>query len=147
MRVFRHRRLFWGVTGLMLLATLGAHMQLLFACEVMDGAPKLVCCCDTEAPADGCDNGGGCVTHAAGTVQACCAITLAPAADLTSMTSTPQAQLLTQLAAAQVPPIIPPSAGISPHLHAGIGAGLPLAYTAFWLPGVQTYLYTNRFRF
>ena len=146
MRVFRHRRLFWGVTGLMLLAALGAHMQLLFACEVMDGAPKLVCCCDTEAPADGCDNGGGCVTHAAGTAQACCEITLAPAADLTSMTSTPQGPLLTLLAAAQVPPITPPPAAIYPHPHASVGAGLPLAYTAFWLPGVQTYLFTNRFR-
>ena len=146
MSPFRHRRLCWGVTGLLLLAGLDAHMQLLFACEIMDGAPKLVCCCDTEAPADGCDSGGGCGTHAAGTAQGCCEITLPPAADLTPMTSTPQGQLLTLIAAPQVPPIIPPSAGISPHPHAGIGAELPLACTAFWLPGVQTYLYTNRFR-
>jgi len=128
----------------MFLAGLGAHMQLLFACEVMDGAPKLVCCCDTEAPADGCDNGGGCVTHAAA-AQGCCQIMLAPVADLMSMTSTPQGQLLTLFAAAQAPPITPPAA-ISSHRHVGIGAGLPLAYTAFWLPGVRTYLYTNRFR-
>ncbi|MDQ3562980.1 MAG: hypothetical protein M3436_02200 [Pseudomonadota bacterium] len=145
MRAFRHRRLCWGVTGVLLLAGLGAHMQLLFACEVMDGAPKLVCCCDTEAPADGCESGGGCVTHAAAAAQGCCEITLAPAADLTPMTSTSQGQLLTLIAAAQVPPISPPPAGISPHPHAGI-AGLPRAYTPFWLPGVQTYLFTNRFR-
>ncbi|MGH8569049.1 MAG: hypothetical protein ACREXU_13815, partial [Gammaproteobacteria bacterium] len=133
-------------TGLLLLVGLGAHMQLLFACEVMDGAPKLVCCCDTAAPADGCKRGGGCVTHAAGTARGCCEITLPPAADLTSMTSTLQGQLLTLLAAPQVPPISPPPAAISPHPHADIGAELPLAYTAFWLPGVQTYLFTNRFR-
>jgi len=129
----------------MLLAGLGAHMQLLFACEVMDGAPKLVCCCDAEASADGCESGGGCVTHAAATAQGCCEITLAPAADLASMTSTPHGQILALLPGAQMPPITP-SAGISPHPHAGIGAGLPLAYTAFWLPGVRTYLVTNRFR-
>jgi hypothetical protein len=61
------------------------------------------------------------------------------------MTSTPHGPLLTLLAAAQAPPITPPAA-IYLHPHAGIGARLPLAYTAFWLPGVQTYLYTNRFR-
>ncbi|MGH8538492.1 MAG: hypothetical protein ACREXM_19110 [Gammaproteobacteria bacterium] len=143
MSLFRHRRLRWGITGLLLLAGLSAHMPLLFACEVMDGAPKLVCCCDTEAAADGCESGGGCVTHAAGTAQGCCEITLAPAADLTSMTSTSQGQLLTLLAAVQAPPITPPPAAIYPPPHAG---GLPLAHTAFWLPGVQTYLYTNRFR-
>ncbi|MGH8514125.1 MAG: hypothetical protein ACREV8_09350 [Gammaproteobacteria bacterium] len=145
MSAFRHRRLCWGVTGLLLLAGLGARMQLLFACEIMDAAPKLVCCCDTEAPADGCESGGGCVTHAAATAQGCCEITLVPAADLASMTATPGSHFLTLLAAAQVPPITPPAA-IYPYPHAGIGAGLPLAYTPFWLPGVQTYLFTNRFR-
>ncbi|MGH8509319.1 MAG: hypothetical protein ACREVH_11480 [Gammaproteobacteria bacterium] len=145
MRGFRHRRLCLGATGLLLLASLSAHTQLLFACELIDGAPKLVCCCDTEAPADGCDNGGGCANHNGGTAQACCEVTLA--AELPSMTSIPHGQLLTLLAAAQLPPIRPSPAAIQPRPHAGgVGAGLPLAYTAFWLPGVQTYLYTNRFR-
>ncbi|MCI0352029.1 MAG: hypothetical protein L0Z53_21630, partial [Acidobacteriales bacterium] len=46
MSAFRHRRLRWGVAALLLLTGLCAQMQSLFACELMEGAPTLVCCCD-----------------------------------------------------------------------------------------------------
>lgn len=146
MSVFRHRRLRWGVTALLLLTGLFAQMQLLFACELMEGAPKLVCCCDAEATANGCESGGGCLTHTGGPAQACCAITLAPSAGLTAATPTPQGQLLTLIDVTQLPPIVLPLATFYPRPHTNTLTELAITHAEFWLPGAQTYLFTNRFR-
>jgi len=146
MSAFRHRRLRWGVTALLVLTGLCAQMQLLFACELMEGAPKLVCCCDAEATANGCESGGGCLTHTGGTAQACCAITLAPSAGLTAATPAPQGQLLTLIDVRQLPPIVLPLATIHPRPHANTLAELAVTRAESWLPGAQTYLFTNRFR-
>lgn len=44
---------------LFLFTGLSSQLQLVFACELMDGQPKPVCCCDEEM-SGGCKMGGGC---------------------------------------------------------------------------------------
>lgn len=146
MSAFRHRRLRWGVTALLLLTGLCAQMQLLFACELMEGAPTLVCCCDAEATANGCESGGGCLTHAGGAAEACCEITLAPSAGVTAATPAPQGQLLTLIDVTQLPPIVLPLATIHLRPHTNTLTELAITHAGFWLTGTQTYLFTNRFR-
>lgn len=146
MSPFRHRRLRWGVTALLLLTGLCAQMQLLFACELMEGEPKLVCCCDADATANGCESGGGCLTHTGGAAQACCEITLAPSAGLTAAAPAPQGQLLMLIDVTQLPPIVLPLATIHPRLHANTLAERAVTRADPWRTGAQTYLFTNRFR-
>ena len=146
MSAFRHRRLRWGVTALLVLTGLCAQMQLLFACELMEGAPTLVCCCDADATANGCESGGGCFTHTGGAAQGCCAITLAPSAGVTAATPAPQGQLLTLIDVTQLPPVVLPLATIHPRPHINTLTELAITHAEFWLPGAQTYLFTNRFR-
>lgn len=145
MSAFRHRRLRWGVAALLLLTGLCAQMQLLFACELMEGAPTLVCCCDADATANGCESGGGCPTHAGGAAQACCAITLTPSAGVRA-TPAPQGQLLMLIDVTRLPPAVLPLATIHPRPHTNTLTELAITHAEFWLTGTQTYLFTNRFR-
>ena len=47
------------VVVLFLLTSLSSQVQVVFACDLMEGQPKPVCCCGDDM-ANGCKMGGGC---------------------------------------------------------------------------------------
>lgn len=71
MALFRNLT-FQRVLSLIFLCTaLLSQTQILYACELMDGKPKPVCCCEEPLP-DGCPMSESCVMHAKSDEGRCC---------------------------------------------------------------------------
>lgn len=124
-----------------------SQFQTVFACELMDGKAKPVCCCDEPGDmAGGCAMGGGCQDQAPGSATAmdCCAVSYqeAPSAKATPPGS---ASLQVLLLDAPQPPPIP----VSFHVPEFLPVDHTPRYTHLIPPrvaGTETYLLTNRFR-
>jgi len=117
------------VATLMILG-LFAQFQMVFACELMDGKAKPVCCCDKPGDmAKGCALGGGCQDQAG------------PVSSIAPESHTQQVLLLD---APQPPPIpatfiLPDFATSRSSLRFNYPRSLPVT-------GTHIYLLTNRFR-
>lgn len=124
-----------------------SQFQVVFACELMDGKAKPVCCCDEPGGiSTGCDMGGGCPDQAPGSATGmdCCTVSYqeAPSAKATPPGSTSLQVLL--LDAPQPPPI-----PVSFYVPEFLPVDHAPRYTRLILPrvaGTDTYLLTNRFR-
>lgn len=124
-----------------------SQFQTVFACELMDGKAKPVCCCDEPGDmAAGCAMGGGCQDQApdSATAMDCCTLSYqqAPSAKATPPGSTSLQVLL--LDAPQPPPI-----PVSFHVPEFPPVDHAPRYTRFISPrvaGTETYLLTKRFR-
>lgn len=135
------------VIAMVMFVGLFSQFQAVFACELMDGKAKPVCCCDEPGSmAGGCAVGGGCQDQAPGSASAmdCCAVSYqeAPSAKATPPGSTSLQVLL--LDAPQPPPI-----PVSFHVPEFPPVDHAPRYTRFIPPrvaGTDTYLLTNRFR-
>lgn len=67
----RHHPLRKGLWLIVLLGSLLAQSQNLFACELMDSSPKTTCCCDEDMN-NGCPMGGGCDLSNSDVLSGCC---------------------------------------------------------------------------
>lgn len=139
---FRHLQ-FHRLVAVALLLT-GLLTQTLFACELTDDKAQAVCCCG-EQVADGCEVGGGCITHDNTlTVADCCQVSVENAADIT-LSATISLKSQNKLDAGQPPPPALLSSVIPIKLPAYAVAlirTVPFLKTS----GTNTYLVTNRLR-
>jgi len=88
-----------------LFAVLLSQTQLLYACEKMDGKPKMVCCCD-EQMSDTCPMATPCSMHEQADQSKCCEISYDSLTDVSMTQGTSTADLLTLLLdGAQPPPL------------------------------------------
>lgn len=134
------------VATLMILG-LFAQFQMVFACELMDGKAKPVCCCDKPGDmAKGCALGGGCQDQA-GPVSSpadCCQVSYEPVPSATAIAPESHTQQVLLLDAPQPPPIpatfiLPDFATSRSSLRFNYPRSLPVT-------GTHIYLLTNRFR-
>jgi hypothetical protein len=124
-----------------------SQFQVVFACELMDGKTRTVCCCDERGDMSmGCAKGGGCQDQAPGSATSmdCCEVSYR-AAPNAKATPPGSAGLQVLLLDAPQPPPIPVSFTIqefSPSSDV-------LRFTRSAPPrvaGTDIYLLTNRFR-
>lgn len=141
----RFHTLFLGRLLVFIFLLIGLNFQgrLVFACELMDGAPQSVCCCG-DRMMDGCALGGGCDIHSATRPVACCEISLEEPA---AYSAAPAAQnhAVALLEAPQPPPLLPPLFIYGDPGEGSLSSSIPLAMP-FWLAGADTYLLTLRLR-
>ena len=136
------------VVAALVLLGLFSQFQVVFACKLMAGNAKPVCCCDEPGDmSKGCAMGGGCqdqTTGSATTTLDCCAVSYQemPSAKATPPDSVSLLVLL--LDAPQPPPIF-----VSFQVPKFPTADHAPRYTRFIplrVAGTETYLLTNRFR-
>ena len=88
-----------------LFAVLLSQTQMLYACEKMDGKPRMVCCCD-EQMSDKCAMATPCSMHEQTDQSKCCEISYDSLTDVSMTQGTSTADLLTLLLdGAQPPPL------------------------------------------
>lgn len=135
------------VITLVIFMGLFSQFQTVFACELMDGKAKPVCCCDKPGGmSKGCAMGGACQDQAgpAPSPADCCQVSYEPVPSATAIAPESHAKQVLLLDAPQPPPI--PAAFILPDfttsrtsLRFNHSRSLPVT-------GTHTYLLTNRFR-
>jgi len=137
------------VAATLMFVGLFAQFQMVFACELMDGKAKPVCCCDEPGDmSKGCDMGGGCQDQAGGPVPdkaACCQVSYEPVPSATAIAPESHTQQVLLLDAPQPPPI--PATFALPDFSRS--PAFTLRFDQATTPsaaGTDTYLLTNRFR-
>jgi len=143
MDVFRSPMVRKLIAASLLCLGLSAQAQVVFACDLQNGAKNTTCCCEGQMSA-GCDMGGGCVLPAGAVTASCCDIGLDAPLQMTSF-SAPAVQAAMLQQAPQPPPAI---------LHSGVGQvafdddhSPQLSFVLLpWQPGTRTYLNTLRLR-
>ncbi|WP_152565061.1 hypothetical protein [Methylobacter sp. BBA5.1] len=147
MAIFRNLT-FQRVLSLIFLCTaLLSQTQILYACELMDGKPKLVCCCG-ESMSDGCPMSESCAMHANTDEGHCCEVSQDSLTDDVVMThSSSMVDFLTLLLdGPQPPPVIDYQELLSASLQATLGLAIPPYEPLLLGSGKQTYLLTRRLR-
>lgn len=133
------------VAVLFLLTGLVSQMQMVFACELMDGPPRTVCCCG-DPITDGCEMGGGCKIHDGVRTNAdCCDVSIDRVSDVSAAGAVSPGSKISLLDAPQPPPF---------GLSSPVPETVPVANVATLAPtipswyssGTHTYLVTNRLR-
>jgi len=124
-----------------------SQFQTVFACQLMDGKAKPVCCCDKPGDmSKGCHMGGGCQDQAIGSATGadCCVVSYqeVPSATATPPGATSHQVLL--LDAPQPPPI--PASFHVPEFHPVDHTPHHTRFIPPRVAGIDTYLLTNRFR-
>ncbi|MGR9106053.1 MAG: hypothetical protein ACU843_03885 [Gammaproteobacteria bacterium] len=138
----RHR-----IIALLLLFTgLSSQIQVVFACDLMDGLRSSVCCCADDM-ADGCAMGGGCGMETdLLKISGCCDVSVEPLSDVASIGPS---STLNQVAL-QIAPQPPPLALFSVSTLSDPQLGLiKVACSGPTDPGfvrAKIYLVTNRLR-
>ncbi len=138
------------VITLAMLVGLFSQFQAVFACELMGGETKSVCCCDEPSGmsdmSSGCDMGGGCQgrTGPVSSPSDCCQVSYEPVPSAAAIAPEFHAQQVLLLVAPQPPPlpatfILPDFASNRTSLRFNHPRSLPVT-------GTHTYLLTNRFR-
>ncbi|MGH8657493.1 MAG: hypothetical protein ACREV4_03145 [Gammaproteobacteria bacterium] len=132
------RRLF---AALFLLNGLLSQLQTLFACELLEGRPRTVCCC-ADPVSDGCQMGGGCKVHdGVPSSEDCCQVFIGERSDAArAVAPGAQAGMLDPL---QLPTFSLPSATVE--LGASITTRQP-SIAPSYRKANNTYLITNRLR-
>lgn len=124
-----------------------SQFQTVFACELMDGKAKPVCCCDEPGGmAGGCGMDSGCQDQApdSATAMDCCAVSYQQAP---SAKATPSGSIGLQVLLLDAPQ--PPPIPVSFHVPEFPSLNYAPRYTRVLPPrvaGTYTYLLTNRFR-
>jgi len=132
------------VALMFLISALSVQAQTLFACQLMDDAPKTTCCCG-EHMKDGCPMGGGCDSAPGSMATDCCDVTVDVELQDVAVAET-AAKLITQLNAPQPPPAVPITTEFKLALPAHPVHPSPHDSPLPWSSGTHTYLATNRFR-
>ena len=134
------------VAVLFLLTSLSSQIQVVFACDLMDGQPKPVCCCGDDM-SDGCAMGGGCsIDGAMARNPNCCEASVDSLSDVTMGTSTFTSSLVALQNAAQPPPVALCTIISRPQPEIGSGY-LPLYHQAdIHFERTEIYLVTKRLR-
>lgn len=148
MTLFRNLT-FQRILSLFFLCTaLFSQTQILYACELMDGKPTLVCCCG-ESMSDGCPMSESCAMQADADKGRCCDVSQDSLTDDAVMAhSSLTVDFLTLLLdGPQPPPIIDyqellPTTSQQANLRLAIPPHEPLLLSS----GKQTYLLTGRLR-
>jgi hypothetical protein len=170
MALFRNLT-FQRILSLIFLCTaLLSHTQILYACELMDGKPKLVCCCE-EPMSDGCPMSESCAMQDksagsgfareapeggwAGIAQhdnadkgRCCDVSQDSLTDdVVMMQSSSTVDFLTLLLdGPQPPPVIDFQELLSTSQQANLRLAIPPHEPLLLSSGKQTYLLTRRLR-
>ncbi len=145
MVIFRGQLLRRTIATVFLLTGFFAQVQTVFACEILDGTPRSVCCCG-EQMADGCAMGGGCAMPTQSPSTDCCEVSVEKPASLSATGPVTQSHTVMLLDAPQPPlAVLPtPFTPIDPSLD--IRSILYRNTSLVWLAGTQTYLVTSRLR-
>jgi len=147
MALFRNLT-FQRILSLIFLCTaLLSQTQILYACELMDGKPKLVCCCG-ESMSDGCPMSESCAMHANTDEGHCCEVSQDSLTDDVVMThSSSTVDFLTLLLdGPQPPPVIDYQELLSTSQQATGRLAIPPHEPLLLGSGKQTYLLTRRLR-
>lgn len=106
MNVFRNLNLQRTLSMAVLFAALFSQIQLLYACDSMDGRPKQVCCCGEHASAI-CPMADSCAKHENAQETSCCEVSYGTLNDAGMMNSPSSVDFLTLLLdGPQPPPVI-----------------------------------------
>ncbi len=146
MALFRNLT-FQRILNLIFLCTaLLSQTQILYACELMDGKPKPVCCCE-EPMSGGCPMSESCAMHANSDEGRCCDVSQVSLTDDVAMThSSSTVDLLTLLLDGPQPPVIDYQELLSASLQAAQRLAIPPHEPLLLSGGKQTYLLTRRLR-
>lgn len=134
------------VSVLFLLVSLSSQLQVVFACDLMDGQPKPVCCCEDDMTS-GCEMGGGCNMDGNMALNPdCCNVSVDSLSDVTMGSPTSISSLVALQYAAQPPPVS--LCTLIPRSYPEFGSGfLPLIPQADQHLGRnEVYLATKRLR-
>ena len=145
MTILHHTTIRRFVAILFLLSSLSVQAQTLFACNLMDEAPKAECCCEDQMKS-GCDMGGSCDFSNGLAVGNCCDVTVDIDTQDGVVVSSTEARLVTQLDAPQPPPTLAPEVNIVIALTELTSLPRFQYSTTSWSAGTHTYFLTNRFR-
>ena len=129
-----------------LCSSLLSQTQILFACEMMDGAPRLVCCCG-EHHSDACPMADACGLFENADAQRCCEVSHDALADEAVIHGASTTDWLTQLLDGPQPPPIIEFRPLVPDALAK--ASRPVSWSDESSPahtGQYTYLHTLRLR-
>lgn len=128
--------------GVFLFTGLFSQLQAVFACELMGGGERYVCCCDEQSD-EGCAMGGGCQDQLATPDTNCCSVSYQPLPGSDAIVSDSHAQQVVLLEAPQPPPALLLSLTVlNPP-----GNTLPIFFSSTTSPpGNLIYLLTRRLR-
>lgn len=146
MALFRNQT-FQRILSLIFLCTaLLSHTQLLYACELMDGKPKPVCCCG-ESVSDICPMSDACAMQENTNQSHCCEVTQDSLTDVVLTHSSSTADFLTLLLdGPQPPPLIEYQELLPTSLQANLRLSIPPHEPLLLSSGKHTYLLTRRLR-
>lgn len=143
MHLLRHLRP--TLAAVILLTAFFVQSQTVFACELLGGSLRTVCCCGEEV-ASGCTQGGGCESPTASDAADCCDVSLdvpGSVAAAVSVTANPVAMLLDR----PQPSPATLSAPLALRDPSGDRRSIPGHHASpDWLAGSDIYLLTSRFR-
>lgn len=124
-----------------------SQTQILYACEQMDGKPKLVCCCG-ESMSDGCPMSKSCAMHENSDEGRCCDVSQDSLTDDAVMVhSSSTVDFLTLLLdGPQPPPVIDYQELLPASPQANLRLAIPPHEPLLLSGGKQTYLLTRRLR-
>lgn len=129
-----------------LCTTLLSQTQILFACEMMDGKPRLVCCCG-EQHSDACPMTDACGLFENAEANRCCEVSHDTLTDEALMHGASTADLLAQLLDGPQPPPIIEFLPLVPNALALSSQPVPWPdEPSIVLTGKHTYLHTLRLR-
>lgn len=129
-----------------LCTSLLSQTQMLYACEMMDGKPKPVCCCG-ERLSDVCPMADACGLFENAEATRCCEISHDALTDEAVMHGASTADLLTQLLDGPQPPPVIDLRPLSPAALSTFSLPVPLPDAPpVSRAGAQTYLHTLRLR-
>lgn len=147
MDIFRNPTLQRLLSLIFLCTALLSQTQILYACEQMDGKPKLVCCCG-ESMSDGCPMSESCAMQKNTDEGHCCDVSHDSLTDDVVMThSSSTVDFLTLLLdGPQPPPVIGYQELLSTSPQAAQRLAIPPHEPLLLSGGKQTYLLTRRLR-
>ncbi|WP_051906374.1 hypothetical protein [Methylomarinum vadi] len=101
---FRNAILQRAICFIFLSAALLSHTQLLFACESMQGEPKMVCCCGDSMPDDTCPMSESCGMRHDSHQDTCCEVSQQALTDLAVTDASATVETLTLVLDGPQPP-------------------------------------------
>ncbi|WP_340122521.1 hypothetical protein [Methylobacter svalbardensis] len=123
-----------------------SQTQILYACELMDGKPKLVCCCG-ESMSDGYPMSESCAMQKNTDEGRCCDVSQDSLTDVVMTHSSSTADFLTLLLdGPQPPPVIDYQELLPASPQANLRLAIPPHEPLLLSSGKQTYLLTGRLR-
>ncbi len=143
---FRNLNLQRTLSVFILFTALFSQIQTLYACDLMDGKPKHVCCCEENASAS-CPMADSCAMNENGMKNQCCEVSYETLTDAGMMNSASTVDFLTLLLDGPQPP---PAIEFQPFSPSSLPTlsqhSLPRDEPLALHPGRQIYFLTRRLR-